>query len=144
MAIFQGLEEGQLSKIAGICQVVEYPAGAVVLRAGERGDVFYMVMEGNMDIFAADNQTLIGHVHGGDFLGEISLVAQQPYTATAVAATDVKLVALRYQDFETLIDRYPRIGLKVMRNIAVSVGGKLRNLDERFYTQHINQAANKE
>jgi CRP-like cAMP-binding protein len=59
-----------------------------------------------------------------------------------VAATDVKLVALRYQDFETLIDRYPRIGLKVMRNIAISVGGKLRNLDERFYTQHINQRDN--
>lgn len=139
MAIFQGLEEGELAKIAGICQVLNYPAGKVVLRAGERGQVFYMVMEGRMDVFTGNDSTLVGHVRAGDFLGEISLVAQQPYTATAVAATDVKLIALQYNDFEALINRYPRIGLKIMRNIAISVGEKLRNLDERFYAAANNQ-----
>lgn len=129
MAIFQGLEEGELIKIAGLCSVVEQPAGSVVLRAGERGDVFYMVMEGSMNIMGPDGASLIGHVHTGDFLGEISLVSQQPYTATAIAATDVKLVALKHQDFERLINRYPRIGMRVMRNIAISVGEKLRLLN---------------
>jgi CRP-like cAMP-binding protein len=62
-------------------------------------------------------------------LGEIALVSRQPYTATAVAATDVQLIALKYQDFENLINRYPRIGLRVMRNIAISVGEKLRLLN---------------
>ena len=129
MAIFQGLEEGELSKIAGLCSVIEKPAGSMVLRAGERGDVFYMVMEGSMDILGPDSTSLIGQVHAGDFLGEISLVSQQPYTATALAASDVKLVALKYQDFEHLINRYPRIGMRIMRNIAISVGEKLRLLN---------------
>ena len=129
MAIFQGLEEGELSKIAGLCSVIEKPAGSVVLTAGERGDVFYMVMEGSMDILGPDGTSLIGAVRAGDFLGEISLVSQQPYTATARAATDVKLVALKYQDFEHLINRYPRIGMRIMRNIAISVGEKLRLLN---------------
>lgn len=132
MAIFQGLEEGELSKIAGLCHVIEYPQGEVVLRAGERGDTFYMLMEGEMDIFATDHTTLIGHVHAGDFLGEISLVTQQPFTATAVAATNVKLIALKHRDFENLINRHPRIGMQVMRNIAISLGQKLGSLDERF------------
>lgn len=129
MAIFQGLEEGELSKIAGLCSVIEKPAGSIVLRAGERGEVFYMVMEGSMDILGPDGTSLIGAVRAGDFLGEISLVSEQPYTATAMAATDVKLVALKYQDFEHLINRYPRIGMRIMRNIAISVGEKLRLLN---------------
>jgi predicted N-acetyltransferase YhbS len=135
MAIFQGLEEGQLSKIAGLCQVVTYAGGDVVLRAGERGRNFYMVMSGRLNIIAADGRSVMGHVHTGDFLGEISLVAQQPYGATAVAATDVKLAALRYQDFENLINRYPRIGMQVMRNIAISLGQKLGSMDERLFRQ---------
>ena len=129
MAIFEGLEEGELTKIASLCSVIHKTAGEMVLRAGKTGDLFYMVMDGEMDILSPDSSHSIGKVTAGDFLGEISLVSRQPYTATAVAATDVQLVALKYQDFENLINRYPRIGLRVMRNIAISVGEKLRLLN---------------
>ena len=132
MAIFSGLEEGELAKIAGLCHIITCAPGETVLRAGERGDVFYMVMEGTMDIYAPDGETLVGHVQEGDFLGEISLVSQQPYNATAVAATDVRLICLKQSDFEHLINRHPRIGLTVMRNIASSVGEKLYTLSQRY------------
>lgn len=129
MAIFEGLEEGELSKIAGLCSVLHKSAGEKLLQAGETGDVFYMVKDGEMNILSPDGSHSVGMVQAGDFLGEIALVSRQPYTATAVAATDVTLVALKYQDFENLINRYPRIGLRVMRNIAISVGEKLRLLN---------------
>ncbi len=132
IAIFDGLEEGELAKIAGLCHVEERPSGAVILRAGEHGDTLYMIMQGRMDIYARDNSALIAHVDAGDFIGEISLVAHQPYNATAVAGTNVKLIVLKHQDFENLISRYPRIGMKVMRNIAISVGDKLSALGGRF------------
>jgi cAMP-dependent protein kinase regulator len=132
------LEEGELTKIAGLCQVIEREAGSIILRAGERGDVFYMIMNGRMDIYSPD-QVLIGHVETGDFLGEISLVKHQPYNATAVAASDVQLVVLKQKDFETLIDHHPRIGMKVMRNIAISVGDKLNALGGRFSQEQNNQ-----
>lgn len=131
MAIFAGLEEGELSKIAGLCQVVERQAGDVILRAGETGDTFFMVMAGSLNIYVSEEATPVGQVRAGDFLGEIALVSRQSFTATAVAATNVKLVALKHQDFEHLIERYPRIGMQVMRNIAVSVGEKLRLLNMR-------------
>ncbi len=113
----------------------------MILREGEHGQHFYMVQDGQLDILSNDHTTLIGHVYRGDFLGEISLVSAQPYTATAVAATDVKMVALTHQDFEALINRHPRIGMKVMRNIAISVGEKLRHLDNRYSEdiQHKNR-----
>ncbi|KAA3656845.1 MAG: GNAT family N-acetyltransferase [Chloroflexi bacterium] len=129
MAIFEGLEEGELTKIAGLCQVMSVKAGEVILRAGEKGKAFFMVKDGRLNIYAPDGEKQIGQVLAGDFLGEISLVSQQPFTATAVAATDVQLVALNHQDFEHLINRHPRIGMRIMRNIAISVGEKLRQLN---------------
>ena len=135
ISIFQGLEEGELSKVAGLCRLIDFEAGATVLRAGEEGDTFYVVMAGEVDVFAADECTLIGHIRQGDFLGEISLVSQRPYNATAVTADTSRLIALKHEDFENLINRYPRIGLKVMRNIAISLGQKLGDLDDRFLAQ---------
>lgn len=132
IAIFRGLEEGQLAQIAGLCRVVSYPAGAIILRAGEYGNTLYMVMEGCVDIFAPDGATLIGHVPAGDVLGEISLVTRQSYNATAIAPMPVKLIALNHQDFARLMDRNPRIGVTVLQNIAISLGQKLANLDTRF------------
>lgn len=125
MAIFSGLEEGELAKIAGLCSVIEIPAGEVVLRKGQTSDVFYMIMDGQIDILAHDEQRVLATIHAGDFLGEISLVSQQPHISTAVTHTTSKLVALKRQDFENLINRYPRIGMQVMRNIAINVGQKL-------------------
>jgi GNAT superfamily N-acetyltransferase len=129
MAIFDGLEEGEYSKIAGLCRLVTIPDGEVMLRAGEKGDYFHMVKAGSVDIYDAAGEVKLGVVEAGDFLGEISLVSGEPYTATAVAAGNVQLVSLNRHDFEKLIQRYPRIGLQVMRNIAVSVGEKLRQLN---------------
>ena len=141
MPIFAGLEEGELAKIAGLCRVNSYEEGDVVLHAGARSQAFYMVMEGKMDILSADHNMLVGHVQPGDFLGEISLVAQKPHNATAVAATPIQLIALNHGDFENLISRYPRIGVKVMRNIAISLGQKLDALDARFSAfSNLNQS----
>lgn len=138
IGIFQGLEEGELAKIAGLCNIVGYATNDVILEAGQSGGCFYIVMDGEINIFARDNNTIVGHVNGGDFLGEIALVAQQPYGAKAVAASPVQLGVIKNQDFENLINRYPRIGMKVMRNIAISLGQKLANLDERFFRGVIN------
>jgi len=129
MAVFAGLEEGELIKIAGLCSLIHKKKGETVLQAGLTGNVFYMVMEGEMVILSPDGSHSVGKVMAGDFLGEIALVSHQTYTATAVAATDVTLLALKNQDFENLIHRYPRIGMRVMRNIAISVGEKLRLLN---------------
>ncbi|MCA9916774.1 MAG: GNAT family N-acetyltransferase [Anaerolineales bacterium] len=133
MSVFHGLEEGELEKIAGLCQIQHYAVGDVLVRAGERGENFYMVLEGALDIFAEQGH-LLGHIHQGDFLGEISLVLRQAYGATAVAKTPVKIAALKYDDFEHLINRYPRIGLNVMRNIATSLGQRVGAVNERLVT----------
>lgn len=133
IGIFKGLEEGELTKIAGLCTISTYSAGDIILEAGKLGDRFFIVLDGEINILARDNSTIVGHVHSGDFLGEIALVSQQPYGAKAVAASPVQLATVKNQDFENLINRYPRIGMNVMRNIAISLGQKLANLDERFY-----------
>lgn len=131
MAVFEGLEEGELEKIAGLCVVRDCTEQEHLVTAGSRGEEFYMVLEGRLDVFARSGH-LLGHVTEGEFFGEISLVSREPYSASVVATAEGKVAALRYKDFETLIQRHPRIGMQVMRNIAAILGRRMGEVNERF------------
>ena len=70
-------------------------AGEVVIRAGERGDV-YVVADGQLDVLA---DGLHRSANAGDYFGEIALLRDLPRTATVRARSDSSLYALERDAF---------------------------------------------
>jgi len=136
ISIFKGLIDAQLRSISGICRVVEFKQGDTIFREGEVNRNLYMVLKGEVEISMGPENVVVGKVLGGDVLGEISLVESRPHSATAVVARDSQLIVLTHEDFIALTQRYPRIGMTVMQNIARSLGHKLKAVDiavSQFY-----------
>jgi MFS family permease len=75
---------------------VPVSAGDVVIRAGDPGDRFYIVADGEFDVLAdgADRKMV-----EGDSFGEIALLRDVPRTATIRAVVDGQLYALERADF---------------------------------------------
>ena len=71
-------------------------AGEVVIKAGDQGDGFYIVAEGELDIDAVGRHTT---AHRADYLGEIALLRDVPRTATVTASVDSRLLELHRDDF---------------------------------------------
>jgi GNAT superfamily N-acetyltransferase len=129
VSIFKGLSDSQLRMLSGICRIVQYQKDDLIFTQDEINEKLYMVLTGEVEIRIGERMVPVGKVLAGDVLGEISLVEGTPHSATAVAAQDTHLIIMANQDFEVLIQRYPRIGMTVMRNIARSLGQKLKSTD---------------
>jgi MFS family permease len=75
---------------------VSVSPGDVVIRAGDTGDRFYIVREGELEIVG---DGLHRTADPGDHFGEIALLRDVPRTATVRAVTDSRLYALERGDF---------------------------------------------
>jgi MFS family permease len=75
---------------------ISVSAGDVVIHAGDPGDRFYIVGNGELDIDAGGRHVT---AHSADYFGEIALLRDVPRTATVRATVDSQLYALQRDDF---------------------------------------------
>jgi hypothetical protein len=94
--MFAPLSIATKERVAASLVPISVPAGDLVVRAGDDGDRFYIVRDGELDIDAGGRHST---VHESDYFGEIALLRNVPRTATVKAAVDSQLYALRRDDF---------------------------------------------
>jgi hypothetical protein len=94
--IFAPLPLAGKDRVAGRLLPVFVPAGETVIHAGDAGDRFYIVGDGELEIDAGD---LSVTVRRGDYFGEIALLRDVPRTATVRATVDSLLHCLGRDDF---------------------------------------------
>jgi CRP/FNR family cyclic AMP-dependent transcriptional regulator len=96
--------------------VREYKAGEVIFKEGDAASEFFVIQSGKVDIRLGNR--LLGTLSDHDIFGEMALVDATPRSATAVAASDVKLVPVGEKQFLFLVSRTPHFALNVMRVLA--------------------------
>jgi len=94
--MFVPLSIAMKERVATKLVPVSVSAGDVVIRAGDAGDRFYIVDQGELEIDADGLHEAAG---AGDYFGEIALLRDVPRTATVKATIDSKLYALQRDDF---------------------------------------------
>jgi voltage-gated potassium channel len=105
------------SAIADVVQLLrprDYPAGAVIVRRGERGDCMYFVASGELEIRLRRESI---HLEAGDFFGELALLTGDPRNATIIAVRPCTLLRLDIVDFRQLLARQPELA-RIIRAAA--------------------------
>jgi CRP-like cAMP-binding protein len=91
-------------------------AGSVIFREGDEAHELFVIKSGQVRI-QIGNRT-ITELSVDSVFGEMALIDDEPRSATAVAITDVELVAVSEKQFLFLVSQTPYFALKVMRVLA--------------------------
>jgi CRP/FNR family transcriptional regulator, cyclic AMP receptor protein len=94
----------------------EFKAGEIIFKQGDAAAEFFVIQSGKIDIRLGNR--LLGTLSDHDIFGEMALIDTAPRSATAIAATDVKIVPVSEKQFLFLVSRTPHFALNVMRVLA--------------------------
>jgi CRP/FNR family transcriptional regulator, cyclic AMP receptor protein len=114
--LFTQCSKRELAQIAGIADEIDLREGKVLIREGERGREFFVLLEGNAEVTKDGRR--INTLGPGDFFGEIALVSQSPRTATVTATSPVHTLVITDRSFRRLLDDQPEIQRKVLLALA--------------------------
>ncbi len=103
--LFSKLSKKNLAEIVRIADVVERPAGEVLVKEDALSFEFLMILEGQAK--AEQCGKLLGRLSQDDFFGEVSLIAHRPGPATVTAETIVRLLVVEPRYFEDLLEKVP-------------------------------------
>jgi CRP/FNR family cyclic AMP-dependent transcriptional regulator len=114
--LFSQCSKRELAQIAGLADEIDLRQDKVMIREGERGREFFVLLEGTAEVTKDGRK--INTLGPGDFFGEIALVSDSPRTATVTATSPVHTLVVTDRAFRRLLDDVPEIQRKVLLALA--------------------------
>jgi CRP-like cAMP-binding protein len=111
ISLFAGLEEDELAQVAAAMREVRVEGGETLASQGERAFELYVIEEGDADVIQ-DGEP-VSQLHKGDFFGEIGLLATGTRTASVVATTPMRLLAMFSREFQQIERKMPAVAEKL-------------------------------
>ncbi|XP_038067658.1 cAMP-dependent protein kinase regulatory subunit-like isoform X1 [Patiria miniata] len=100
--LFSHLDENERSDIFDAMFPVKHSKDEVVIKQGDDGDNFYVIDDGEVDIYV-DNVGLVTTIGEGGSFGELALIYGTPRAATVKAKGDLKLWGIDRDSYRRIL-----------------------------------------
>jgi CRP-like cAMP-binding protein len=114
--LFASCSKAELEQLALLADELDLGEGATLIREGERGREFLVLVEGTVRVTKRGKK--VRDLGSGDFIGEIALISDVPRTATVTATSPVRLLVVTDRAFRGLIEEMPSIATKVLQSLG--------------------------
>lgn len=132
--IFSELGRRELAAVERILHKREYAEGELIFRQDEPGLGMYIIESGRVSIQTDESHNSMTELGDGEFFGELPLLDGGSRSGTAVAKTPCRIFGFFQPDLFSLIERNPRLGVKIVLSLAAIIGMRLRAVNERVQT----------
>jgi HD-GYP domain-containing protein (c-di-GMP phosphodiesterase class II) len=118
--LFMGLGLQTIERIAERFTSTRVRAGETIINEGDRGQTYYLIATGEATVLKGSgvSQRELGRLGPGNGFGEMSLVADEPRSATVRAVSDMELLCLDREQFIVLMDQEERFAQRVLRLLS--------------------------
>ncbi len=120
--LFAELDAAAISDIMELLRAQVAEAGEVIVRAGDPAHSMYFIAAGEVEVALKKESLRLGV---GQFFGEVAVLRRARRSATATALTRTNLLVLSAQDLHALMQRDPRIAVRIKDVVEKRVGREL-------------------
>lgn len=114
--LFSECSRRELQEIALIADELDLPSGTVLIREGERGREFFVLVSGSLSVSKKGRR--VAALETGTWVGELALLSDAPRNATVTATSPVQVLVITDRAFQGLVKRSPSIALKVLAGVS--------------------------
>ena len=110
----------------------KFPAGQVIFREGDRGDVAYVVESGQIAIVKTveDQPVTLGRIRTNGIFGEMALIDNEPRMASAVAEVDTVCLVVPQEALQAQIGKTPDLVILVLETLLHDIRKMGRELGQ--------------
>ncbi|MGP8077071.1 MAG: Crp/Fnr family transcriptional regulator [Thermoplasmata archaeon] len=114
--LFAGLSERQIKRIARFAKVRDIPPETFVVKHGEKGIGFYLILEGQVQV-RRSGKTL-ARLGPGDFFGELALFDDRTRSADVVTLGPTRVVVLSRWEFWGFASENPSVLRTILQEMS--------------------------
>ncbi len=133
--LFSTFPESILRHLFDLMKEKEYPPGSVITQEGDKGDSFFIVVSGEMEVRKVTDRSTgkykaITRIGEKEIFGEMSVFDQTPRSADVVALTDVTLLQVTVPYLKGLLHSDPVAGADFLMAMIALLVGRIRQTNQ--------------
>ena len=122
VSLFAELDPAAAAALERLARRRAYAEGDVIVSESEPGDALYVLLSGKVKVVLygeSGREVILSTFRApGDFFGEMSLLDDEPRSATVLAVAPSTLMVLSRADFRAHLARHPRVAVQVMTELS--------------------------
>jgi CRP/FNR family transcriptional regulator, cyclic AMP receptor protein len=129
VSLFRGISRREFGTLFQSLIVRSYPTGEMLCREGDIGRALFLLETGEVEVVRKTPEGGLRRVSvlkSGDYFGEMSLIDEQPRTASVVALEPVRAYLLYKTEIDKLTREAPHIAAAIMTHLATLLAVRLR------------------
>ena len=125
VSLFRALSQKDLQVLGRSADVVDVEAGKVLVREGEPGREFFVILSGEVSVVVDGREVAV--LSEGQWFGELAIIDPAPRDATVTTLSPSQLLVIESRRFLPLLEEVPVLSHKLM----VGLARRLREADQK-------------
>jgi len=119
--LFSKLTAAQAALVADAVVKRRYKRGEPIVEQGKRSHALTIILTGRARVVSTDargREVILATMHAGDYVGEMSLIDQQPHSASVLAEVQTDVLVLGQQEFSMCLPEVDSMAYAVLRGLV--------------------------
>ena len=129
--LFAMLTPAQAELLADAVAKHRFKRGQVIVEQGKKSDALYIILSGRARVLMTDRKSrevILATLQPGDYIGEMSMIDNQPHSATVEAEIQTDVLVLGRKDFTRCLPENATMAYAVMQGLV----RRLRHADQKI------------